>query len=72
MTYEGDLLPCCVWGADGLKAGNVFETPLSDLWTSQKVQDQREGMYSKGCTEGCFNHSLYEFTRSTGESFRVG
>jgi MoaA/NifB/PqqE/SkfB family radical SAM enzyme/glycosyltransferase involved in cell wall biosynthesis len=72
VTYKGDLLPCCVWGADGLKAGNVFETPLSELWVSQKVQDQREGLYSKGCTEGCFNHSLYEFTKSTGESFRVG
>ena len=49
----------------------VFETPLSELWTSQKVQDQREGMYSKGCTEGCFNHSLYEFTESTGTPFRL-
>ena len=25
----------------------------------------------RGCGEGCFNHSLYEFTTSTGESFRV-
>ena len=72
VTYEGDLLPCCVWGADGLKVGNVFETPLSKLWVSKEVQDLREGMYSDGCKEGCFNHSLYEFTRSTGESFRVG
>ena len=71
VTYKGELLPCCVWGADGLSAGNVFETPLSTLWNSTEVQKQREGLYHKGCTEGCFNHSLYEFTTSTGESFRV-
>jgi MoaA/NifB/PqqE/SkfB family radical SAM enzyme len=71
VTYKGELLPCCVWGAEGLSAGNVFETPLSELWASPGVQKQREGLYKKGCTEGCFNHSLYEFTTSTGESFRV-
>ncbi|HRD30024.1 MAG TPA: hypothetical protein PLO65_17150, partial [Caulobacter sp.] len=21
VTYEGDLLPCCVWGGEGLKVG---------------------------------------------------
>jgi MoaA/NifB/PqqE/SkfB family radical SAM enzyme/glycosyltransferase involved in cell wall biosynthesis len=72
VTYKGDLMPCCVWGADGLIAGNVFETPLSELWVSDAVQKQREGLYKDGCREGCFNHSLYEFTKSTGESFRVG
>jgi len=72
VTYEGDLLPCCVWGADGLKAGNVFETPLSELWHSPEVQGFREHMYGEGCDAGCWNHSLYEFMVSTGESFRVG
>ncbi len=72
VTFSGDLLPCCVWGGDGLKVGNVFETPLSELWASDDVQRFRHGMYADGCGAGCFNHSLYEFTRSTGESFRVG
>jgi sulfatase maturation enzyme AslB (radical SAM superfamily) len=71
VTYTGDLMPCCVWGAEGLVAGNVFETPLSELWVSESVQQQRQGLYKSGCTEGCFNHSLYEFTKSTGESFRL-
>jgi MoaA/NifB/PqqE/SkfB family radical SAM enzyme/glycosyltransferase involved in cell wall biosynthesis len=71
VTYEGDLLPCCVWEGEGLKVGNVFETPLSELWVSEPVQAAREGLYHQGCSAGCFNHSLYEFTRSTGESFRV-
>jgi MoaA/NifB/PqqE/SkfB family radical SAM enzyme/glycosyltransferase involved in cell wall biosynthesis len=72
VTFEGDLLPCCVWGGDGLKVGNVFETPLSELWLHEDVQSHRKRLYSEGCRVGCFNHSLYEFTRSTGESFRVG
>ncbi|MCP4808970.1 MAG: radical SAM protein [Proteobacteria bacterium] len=71
VTYEGDLLPCCVWGGEDLRVGNVFETPLSELWTSERVQSFRTGMHAEGCTTGCFNHSLYEYTRSTGESFRV-
>jgi len=71
VTYEGDLLPCCVWGGDGLSVGNVFERPLTELWRSPRVQAFRESMYGGGCSAGCFNHSLYEFTRSTGESFRV-
>ncbi|MCB9744708.1 MAG: radical SAM protein [Alphaproteobacteria bacterium] len=71
VTYEGALLPCCVWGADGIQVGNVFETPLSELWRSPEVQRHREGLYGEGCEAGCFNHSLYEFSRSTGEDFRV-
>lgn len=71
VTFEGDLLPCCVWGGEGLRVGNVFETPLRDLWRSDAVQRHREGLWSRGCSAGCFNHSLYELTRSTGESFRL-
>lgn len=71
ITYDGALLPCCVWGGEGLKVGNVFETPLSQLWSSPQVQKHRERLYSNGCTAGCYNHSLYEFSSSTGESHRV-
>lgn len=72
VRYDGAFLPCCVWGADGLVAGNVFETPLSTLWRSPDVQARREKMFSSGCTVGCYNHSLYEFGVSTGLSHRVG
>jgi MoaA/NifB/PqqE/SkfB family radical SAM enzyme/glycosyltransferase involved in cell wall biosynthesis len=71
VTFEGALLPCCVWGGDGLAVGNVFETPLSTLWRSPEVQARRESLFAEGCSVGCFNHSLYEFTRSTGLGFRV-
>jgi MoaA/NifB/PqqE/SkfB family radical SAM enzyme len=71
VTYAGDLLPCCVWGGEGLKVGNVFSTPLPHLWRSPAVQGHREALWAKGCTAGCYNHSLYELVASTGESHRV-
>jgi MoaA/NifB/PqqE/SkfB family radical SAM enzyme/glycosyltransferase involved in cell wall biosynthesis len=71
VTFQGELLPCCVWGGDGLAVGNVFERPLAELWRSPQVQQAREHLYGAGCTAGCFNHSLYEFTASTGLPFRV-
>ncbi len=71
VTYDGALLPCCVWGGDGLRVGNVFERPLTELWYSPEVRAHREGLYSQGCTAGCYNHSLYEFVASTGRTHRV-
>jgi radical SAM protein with 4Fe4S-binding SPASM domain len=69
ITYDGWLLPCCVWGKDDLRVGNVFETPLRTLWKSTEVQKYRTDLYERGCDVGCFNHSLYEFSASTGEDF---
>lgn len=71
VTYDGRLLPCCVWGGEGLTVGNVFERPLTELWASEEVQSFRTRMFREGCAVGCFNHSLYEFSASTGLSFRV-
>jgi hypothetical protein len=51
--------------------GNVFDTPLAELWTHPEVQAARQRLFHDGCVAGCFNHSLYEFTHSTGLSFRV-
>ena len=71
VTYTGELMPCCVWGEKELVVGNVFETPLRELWASDEVQAHREGMFRDGCSAGCYNHSLYEFEVATGEPFRV-
>ena len=71
VTFRGELLPCCVWGGESLRVGNVFETPLRELWRSEEVQRHRLKLYGAGCDEDCFNHSLYEFTRSTKEPFTV-
>jgi MoaA/NifB/PqqE/SkfB family radical SAM enzyme len=71
VTYDGSLLPCCVWGGEGLKVGNVFQRPLTELWYAPEVQAHREGLYRDGCAAGCYNHSLYEFVASTGRTHRV-
>ena len=71
VTYDGRLLPCCVWGGEGLTVGNVFERALTELWRDDDVQAYRERMVRDGCSAGCYNHSLYEYATSTGESFRV-
>ena len=71
VTFRGELLPCCVWGGESLRVGNVFDTPLRELWRSEEVQRHRLKLYGAGCDEDCFNHSLYEFTRSTKEPFTV-
>lgn len=71
VRYDGAFLPCCVWGGDGLVAGNAFQVPLSTLWRSPEVQLRREHLFHAGCTVGCYNHSLYEFGVSTGLSHRV-
>lgn len=71
VKYTGEFIPCCVWEGDGLVLGNVFETPLRELWTAPDTQAFRSSMFEEGCTAGCFNHSLYEFGRSTGLDFRV-
>lgn len=71
VKYTGELLPCCVWGAEGIAVGNVFERPLRELWRSPAVEAARAKLLGEGCTAGCYNHSLYEFSQSTGLPFQV-
>jgi len=71
INWRGDLQPCCVWGEPSLKVGNVFETPLDQLWTAPAVQAARERIAGEGCGVDCFNHSLFHFQRCTGEPFAL-
>jgi MoaA/NifB/PqqE/SkfB family radical SAM enzyme len=71
INWRGDLQPCCVWGEPSLKVGNVFETPLDELWTAPATQAARERLSCEGCAVDCFNHSLFHYQRCTGEPFVV-
>ncbi len=71
VTWLGDLLPCCVWGERELAVGNVFETPLDELWSAPATQRVRRRLHNKGCPVDCFNHSLFHFSRCTGEPFAL-
>ncbi len=69
ITWRGELLPCCVWGQPELSVGNVFETPLDQLWVAPATRAARERLLREGCGVDCFNHGLFHFERCTGEPF---
>lgn len=71
INWKGDLQPCCVWGEPSLTVGNVFDTPLDELWLAPTTQAARERLAREGCGIDCFNHSLYHYQRCTGEPFVV-
>ncbi|MCG3173263.1 MAG: Coenzyme PQQ synthesis protein E [Myxococcota bacterium] len=71
VFYNGDVIPCCMWGDPSLTIGNVFSQPLADILRSQSCSRTMEGMQTRGCDNGCFNHSLYEYNVRTGKPFII-
>jgi MoaA/NifB/PqqE/SkfB family radical SAM enzyme len=71
VLWDGSLLPCCQWGRRGLVVGNVFETPLHELWRGPEALALRHRIFTEGCGGACYNHSLHLFQRSTGLDFHV-
>ena len=41
VTWEGDVVPCCRDPLVKNKLGNVFETPLKEIWNSEKALNFR-------------------------------
>lgn len=72
VNLEGELVPCCVWDNRDLAVGSLVDQDLQTLWYGEEARRRREQIYSAGCHNRCFNHSLYEFQRATGQSFVVG
>lgn len=72
VNLEGELVPCCVWDNRELAVGSLEQSSLSALWYGEEARKRREQIWSVGCHNRCFNHSLYEFQLSTGQSFVVG
>ncbi len=71
VDVHGNVLPCCVWGNQGLTVGNVFETPLRELWHAERTHSLRRRIFDQGCKGLCYNHALYEFQEVTGHDFLV-
>ncbi len=71
VKHDGSFLPCCVWGEDQLSAANLFEHSLEEVWTGHMLEQRRSDLLNKGCSVGCYNHSLYEFEESARLSFIV-
>ena len=71
VNHEGQLVPCCVWEQKGLQVGSALDEPLDQLLYSERAQALREKIFSEGCVDQCFNHSLYEFQQATSLPFVV-
>jgi len=71
VTVSGKLLPCCVWQHEEMAVGDLRRHGLIDLWTGPEADAFRKRLVREGCRNGCYNHSLHEFERVTGESFLV-
>ena len=42
VRHDGTLLPCCTFHGAHLPVGNVFESSISEIWTSPAMRDLRE------------------------------
>lgn len=71
VDVNGNVLPCCVWGNQSLTVGNLFQTPLRELWNAHHTHALRRKIFEEGCKGLCYNHALYEFQEVTGLDFVV-
>ncbi len=70
IYYDGEVLPCCVWGArDDLSAGNIKGESLIEILSSKKAKDIVKNIFQNGCTGRCYNSMLPEFSDIMGEDF---
>lgn len=51
VTANGNVLPCCIspfstTDYEGLMLGNVFETPLADIWNGEKYIQRRKALHT--------------------------
>ena len=71
VDVKGNLRTCCVWGG-GYALGNVFNTPLKELWNSKEAYKIRKKIFNGGCTTSCYNITyLNLFTSTTMRNFLV-
>ncbi|MGB9599524.1 MAG: radical SAM protein [Myxococcota bacterium] len=69
IYLDGEVMPCCVWNARDLSAGNVNEKSLIDILSSDKAKEIVKGIFQSGCYNRCYNSMLPEFSELTGEDF---
>lgn len=80
IKYDGDVIPCCKWreghqystDGDPRSVGNVFQTPLADIWNGpayrqirREVSDPATGAGNKSFCEGC--PELYDTPSRLGD-----
>lgn len=56
ITADGNVLPCCFDKTEKYIFGNVFTTPLKDIWKNKQFKDFRKNvLYNKKNIEICSN-----------------
>jgi radical SAM protein with 4Fe4S-binding SPASM domain len=58
VTSNGNVLPCCIAPFTGvpyshITLGNVFETPLANVWNGERYQEWRRRMLSSHPPDAC-------------------
>jgi len=53
IDKSGDVYPCC--HSKPIKLGNVYETPLQEIWNNDLIKDLRNKSLTKNlpCSQGC-------------------
>lgn len=69
IYFDGEVMPCCVWSARALSAGNVNNRSLFEILSSKKAKLIVENIFENGCIDRCYNSMLPVFSDLTGESF---
>lgn len=69
IYLNGEVMPCCVWGARDLSVGNINTGSLSEILNSSKAKDVVKGIFENGCCGRCYNSMLPVFSDMFGEDF---
>ncbi|MGA2775331.1 MAG: radical SAM protein [Candidatus Omnitrophota bacterium] len=70
IDTEGEILPCCVWGAKHLNLGNALGGNLETIWYSEEFRKARKALLEQGCSE-CYNTALCRFQEVTKKPFLI-
>ena len=69
INFDGEVMPCCVWGATELSAGNIKDKGLVEILSSEKAKEVVKYIFEKGCYNRCYNSMLPEFSDMFDEDF---
>lgn len=63
---NGDVVPCCYDFASGMKVGNVFENPFTEIWNSENYRSLRKLIYHQRESIPKCNDCITNFKESIG------
>lgn len=62
FLWNGDVVPCCFNHDASLKAGNIFESSLKDIWNSEKLEtlrrEDKNGSFNNPVCKRCMSQGV--------------